>query len=170
MLGIVRSHKGAIKISSEPGQGTTVQVLFPPAQNAAPDRVEESPALESWSSEGLVLVVDDEETVRDVAKQMLEQFGLTVLTAKDGQEGVQLFREHLEDISLVLLDMTMPQMDGLEAFEEIRRLHSNTRVILMSGYNEEDATNRFAGKDLAGFIQKPFRPQELIGKLQGLLS
>jgi CheY-like chemotaxis protein len=169
VLGIVRGHKGAIKISSEPGQGTTVRVFFPSMQSTTSDQDQESPPAEPWSGKGLILVVDDEEDVRDVAREMLERLGLTVLTAKDGREGVQIFRENAEDISVVLLDLTMPQMDGVEAFEQLRQLDSEVKVVLMSGYNEQNVTNRFSGKGPEGFIQKPFRPLELVGELRKLL-
>ncbi len=114
--------------------------------------------------------MDDEETVRNITRQMLEQCGYRVLTAGDGQEGAQALRDHSEEISAVLLDLTMPHMDGETAFMEIRRVKPEARVILMSGYTEQDATNRFAGKELAGFIQKPFRLQQLLGKVAEVLE
>jgi CheY-like chemotaxis protein len=169
VLGIVRGHKGAIKITSESGQGTTIRVLFPSLQSTTSALGEESPPAEPWSGKGLILVVDDEEDVRDVAREMLERLGLTVLTAEDGKEAVQIYRENAEDISVVLLDLTMPKMDGAEAFEQLRRFDSEVTVVLMSGYNEQNVTNRFSDKGPAAFIHKPFRPLELIGELRKLL-
>ena len=118
----------------------------------------------------LILIVDDEETVCDVTEQMLERFGFSVLTAPDGHAALKLFGVHADEIVCVLLDLTMPLMDGEEAFREMRRLHPGVRVILCSGYNEQDAILRFAGKGLAGFIQKPFTMAALRETLMAVLA
>lgn len=97
---------------------------------------------------------------------MLERMGFDVLTAADGRRALEVFRDNTTAIMCVLLDLTMPHMDGEEAFREIRRLSPDVRVILCSGYNEQDATQRFAGKGLAGFIQKPYNLSELRLKLK----
>lgn len=117
-----------------------------------------------------VLIIDDEEIVRSVAKRTLEKFGFKVLTAKDGQEGVNVFRKHAKRIDGVLLDMTMPKMSGEEALREMRRTDPKVRVILSSGYNQRNAIARFAGKGLAGFIQKPYEPRALVEKLNEVLG
>ena len=109
-----------------------------------------------------VLIVDDDQGVLDVAKRMLEHKGFQVFTAADGQEGVERFRLHSDEIALVLLDMTMPLMDGKEAFQEIKRIRPDARVILASGYDEQEATSRFTAKGLAGFIQKPYQSASLL--------
>jgi CheY-like chemotaxis protein len=116
------------------------------------------------------LVADDEEGVRAIAKRMLEQFGFEVVSAGDGSEAVQAYIDHSNQIVATLLDMTMPHMDGEAAYREIRRVDPGARVILMSGYNEPQATNRFEGAGLAGFIQKPFRLQDLIAKVREVLE
>lgn len=103
------------------------------------------------------MVVDDEESVRAVASSMLQNAGLSVITAKDGNEAVDLFRRRSGEISAILLDLTMPNMDGIEAFREIRRITENVPVILCSGYNEQDAIVHFADKGLSGYLQKPYR-------------
>ena len=117
-----------------------------------------------------MLVVDDEETVRTVAKGMLQTAGFDVLTTTDGREAVEVFREHADEITLVLLDMTMPYMSGEETFREIRRIKSDAPVILSSGYDEQEVTNRFAGKGLAGFIQKPYQYKALVKKIRSILG
>ena len=171
-LGIVRGHKGALKIYSEVDKGTTFKVLFP--ANELPDngftaRRKNETEGKGWHGSGTVLVADDEETVCAVGKQMLERMGFSVLTAPDGREALKVFREHTDEIVCVLLDLTMPHMDGEETFRAMRRLHPGVTVILCSGYNEQDATQRFAGKGLAGFIQKPYNMAALREKLTEVL-
>jgi CheY-like chemotaxis protein len=170
VLGIVRGHKGAVKVYSELGEGTTFSILLPTSEKLAETGLEISNAMQDWRGSGTVLVADDEQGVRAIAKRMLEQFGFSVLTANDGSEAVQAFVDHSKDIVLTLLDMTMPHMDGEAAFQEIRRSSPEARVILMSGYNEPHATSRFQGKGLAGFVQKPFQLQQLIGKVREVLE
>jgi PAS domain S-box-containing protein len=172
VLGIVRGHKGALKIHSEVGKGTTIKVLFPanelPADGLAARRKEEAEG-KDWRGSGTVLIADDEDAVCAVAQKMLERMGFSTLTAPDGREALKVFREHAGEIVCVLLDLTMPHMDGEAAFREMRRLRPGVPVILCSGYNEQDATERFAGKGLAGFIQKPFKMAALREKLVDLL-
>jgi CheY-like chemotaxis protein len=172
VLGIMRGHKGTLKIYSEVGKGTTFKVFFP--ANELPDndlavRSKDEAEEKDWRGSGTVLIADDEETVCVVGKQMLERMGFSVLTAPDGREALKVFREHTDEIVCVLLDLTMPHMDGEEAFREMRRLHPGVTVILCSGYNEQDATQRFAGKGLAGFIQKPYNMAALREKLTEVL-
>ena len=167
VLGIVRGHKGGIKVYSEPGRGTAIKLLFPAVPDALPGDMHEGPAGDGkWQGKGTVLLVDDDETVRAVGRQMLERLGFNVLTANDGSQGVAAYREHTAEIDLVLLDLTMPHMDGEETFREMRRISAEVRVILSSGYNEQDVTQRFAGKGLAGFIQKPYTLEPLRDTIQ----
>jgi PAS domain S-box-containing protein len=166
VLGIVRGHRGVIQVSSDPGRGTTFKVLFPCVGDLAAVRAEQPIMVESAGPGATILVVDDDEAVRDVLKPMLEAAGYRVLTAADGREGVGVFRQHCDEISLVLLDMTMPHMDGKAAFREMRSIRSDVWVILSSGYNEPDATRQFADNGLTGFIQKPYRSATLLTKIQ----
>jgi len=170
ILGIVRGHNGTIKVYSEQGRGTTVKVLFP-AVDAAPDqiRVNEEPETVRPGS-GTVLVVDDEELVRRVAGMILKEAGYDVLLAQDGMEAIEMLRKHGDEIVCVLLDMMMPRMGGEETFTEMRRLRPDIKVLLSSGYNEQTATNRFAGKGLAGFIQKPYTMKVLVARIAELLD
>ncbi|MBL4774560.1 MAG: response regulator [Mariprofundus sp.] len=170
MLGIVKGHHGALRIYSELGRGTTIKVAFPMSSEDAMGMETAVDVTPAWQGSGTVLVVDDEATIREVASAMLEDVGFDVITAVDGLDGVEVFRQHQDKIVLVLLDMTMPRMGGEACFRELRRIQSDVRVILSSGYNEQDATSHFAGKGLAGFIQKPYSPDQLTEKLQDILN
>ncbi|MCF8099930.1 MAG: response regulator [Desulfarculaceae bacterium] len=164
VAGIISGHCGTIKIYSEVGKGSCIKILLPTCDEPAEESRSVFSKL-SVSRDKTVLVVDDDDLVRGVTRLALEKFGCRVLSAKDGVEGVELYKQHQEDIDLIILDMTMPRMDGVEAFRQLRKLNPQVKVILSSGYNEQDATNRFVGKGLAGFIQKPFTPSALREKL-----
>lgn len=169
VLGIVRGHRGAIKTYSEPGRGTTMKLFLPASSLPSESRMKaESPA-QRWRGTGTVLVVDDEPIVRDVAQSMLERAGLEVMTAEDGREALVVFSEHIDEIDCVILDLTMPHLDGEETFRELRRIRPEVPVILASGYNQQDVTQKFAGKGLAGFIQKPFRLETLTEMVRTIL-
>ncbi|MCK4691220.1 MAG: response regulator, partial [Desulfuromonadales bacterium] len=105
---------------------------------------------------------------RELGKNMLELFGFTVLTAVDGREAVTVYKQHQTDIKLVLMDLTMPHMDGEEAFRELRRLDPNVKVIMSSGYNEQEVAQKFVGKGLLGFVQKPYQISALQNIMQKL--
>lgn len=171
VLGIVRGHKGAIHCYSEPGKGTSFKVLFPAVDMQAEPIVEQSgSAADAWRGEGTILIVDDEESICETAAIMLEDIGFQTISACDGIEAIELLKKHGDTIVAVLLDMTMPRMDGVECFSQMRRLQPGIRVMLSSGYNEQEATSRFAGKGLAGFIQKPYSPDQLAEKMKELLA
>lgn len=118
---------------------------------------------------GAILVIDDEVGVRLLARRIFERAGFPVILACDGVEGVECFRQRHGEIAAVLLDVTMPRMGGEETFTELRRIRSDVRVLLSSGYSET-AMSRFAGMGLAGFVEKPFCPQSLLDKLHAVLA
>ena len=155
VLGIVRAHKGALNVYSQPGRGTTFKLLFPVFGEAP--ALEITPAAEAskLAGCGTVLIVDDEEMVRHTARHTLERYGYRTLVAENGQQAVETYQRE-RNVSLVLLDLTMPIMGGEEALRQLKTIDPGVRVLLSSGYNETEALERFAGEGLAGFIQKPY--------------
>ncbi len=176
VLGILRGHRGAMQVESEQGNGTMIRVLFP-AVSARPSMMPEGagkesrPELQALSggvdrSEETILVVDDEAMVRNVMQRMLEHAGFRVVSAESGVAAVALFRAQRHRLTAVLLDMTMPTMSGLETYEELRRIDADVRVVLMSGYSEEEAMRRFRGGTLAGFAHKPCSAEQLAAAMR----
>jgi PAS domain S-box-containing protein len=163
VLGIVRAHKGALKVYSQPGRGTTFKLLFPVCTESAAH--EPAAQARDLAGGGIVLVVDDEASVRSVAKHTLEHYGYRILLAGDGRQAVEIYRRN-PGIALVLLDLTMPVMNGEEALRQLQTFDPEVRVLLTSGYNEIEAVQRFAGKGLAGFIQKPYTAAGLAEKVK----
>lgn len=163
VLGIVRAHRGAIKVYSELGKGTTIKVLFPAgAGTAAPIPF----AVPEWVRPGqTVLVVDDDDGVRRVTVKVLESAGVHALAASTGEEAVNIYREHASEVGLVLMDLTMPGLDGRDTFVLLKAINPAVRVILTSGYHEDEALEQFAEDSIVGFLQKPFRRSDLLALL-----
>jgi len=172
-LGIMRAHRGALKVQSEEGKGSTFRVLFPvPDEAVLKESTHSTPSASSKARQlsGTVLLVDDEESIRALGRKMLERFGLSVLTAPDGREALEIYRQHGRGIDLVLLDLTMPHMDGRETFCALRSIDESAQVVLCSGFTENDVSEQFAGKDLANIVQKPYTSDDLFAVLEPLLS
>jgi PAS domain S-box-containing protein len=167
--GIIRTHHGAIGVDSDPGHGATFRV-FLPACGAAPQPAEQRPPAQLGRGSGTVLVVDDEEMVRKTTKMLFALAGFDVLTASDGEQAIDVFRTHHDRIVCVVLDLTMPKMGGDEVFAELRRIDPEVRVVLTSGYSEQDLVERFAGQRVFGFVEKPAPIDGIIAKLQNALA
>jgi len=169
VLGIVYGHKGVLLVDSDPGKGTRFQVFFPVTtrnlKDPTPKRSERSEALS-----GRVLVVDDESALRDLARISLENAGLEVLSAEDGWEALEVFRRSRGAIDVVILDLSMPRLGGIETLAELRRLDEDARVILVSGFSPEEAMGHVGEDRPTDFLQKPYAAGELLSKIRELLS
>jgi signal transduction histidine kinase/CheY-like chemotaxis protein len=170
ILGIVKGHAGAIRLASEAGEGTAFTVLFPLAPDREEPVVDEIPVVPAEITGQTVLVIDDEESIRNVTRLMLEKSGFEVLTADDGPEGLALFRERPGDIAVTLLDLTMPGMNGDEVMKQILGIQNGACVLLTSGYKEEDVRHRFDVDGMTGFIHKPFELTSLVDQIRSVMT
>lgn len=159
--GILQAHRSLLRIETKPGRGTTFRLYFPALDTARPEAKSIEEPDQPHVARGAVLVVDDEPIVRKFTKAALEKLGYKVLTAENGQLGVEMFREHSAEIELVILDLAMPVMDGAQAYERIREFAPDARVILISGFSQAEALEKFRGSGITGFLGKPFDGKQL---------
>ncbi len=162
VLGILRAHRGAVEVESEIGRGTTIRALLPAAEEeACPGGAGAEEPHATWTGEGTVLVVDDEERVRAVAEMMLKRIGYDVITAANGPEAVRVFEQHGAAIRIVLLDVTMPGMDGIETLRALRKLDDHVPVLMCSGYSGERVREQMEAGHANGFVKKPYKMEDL---------
>jgi CheY-like chemotaxis protein len=165
VAGILRGHKGAITVSSAPGQGSCFTALFPAAERSA-GRPPAAPRDAALQGTGVILVVDDEQMVRKMLKKALERHGYTVLMADGGSAAIDVFRRHPGEIALVVLDLSMPHMSGEEALAELVKIRPQVKVVVSSGYAESQVMTLFQGQRVSGFIQKPFTSKGIAEKVK----
>jgi two-component system cell cycle sensor histidine kinase/response regulator CckA len=168
--GILRGHRGAVQVTSELGRGTCFKVLLPAALGKYDSDAPASKSERDERGQGLVLVADDERAVRAIAKVALERAGFRVHLAEDGREAVDLFAERPLAFAAVLLDLTMPKLSGLQVLRELYRLNPRVRVVLSSGYTEQDVAQQLADGAVAGFLQKPWLPADLVAAVRAAVA
>ena len=168
VMGIVRSHHGLIRIRTELGKGTAFRVLFPAVGGAAPKSQKPSAERSEWRGSGTILVVEDEEGVREVAERMLQDIGFETIGAEDGRHALALMKEVGDRVTAVLLDLSMPRMGGAETFRRLREMKPELPILMMSGYTEQVVAPQFnnSGPGTTGFLQKPFLAEDLIAVLR----
>jgi len=165
VLGIMRAHHGAIRVTSQPGKGTSVETLWPSAPLTAP-----APAERSSSRAGhRALVVDDELFVREVTASTVQELGLEPVLAGDGVTALTLFRHEAESIRVTVVDVVMPGMSGDQLLRELRKISPDLPAVLVSGFTERQAISGLLGP-LTDFVQKPFHPEELIAALRRVMG
>lgn len=169
VLGIVRSHRGGLNVVSAPGRGTTFLVVFPASAAALKRSEPVAQDRNAFQGHETILVVDDEEPVRRLAKLALMHYGHNVLVAENGQAAIEIMRAHADQIAAVLLDLTMPVMSGDEALPVLRQIRPDVKVILSSGYGEDEALRRFENNGMLAFIQKPYRVSTLVEKVKQVI-
>jgi PAS domain S-box-containing protein len=169
VVGIVRGHGGALRVASRAGVGSAFDLLLPLAETGAEAPIAPAPQV-AWRGNGLVLVVDDEPVVRTLTARALASFGFDSLQADDGKTGVEMFAANPEAYTCVLLDMTMPRLNGEGTFDAIRALRPDVPVLMLSGYGDEETMLRMGQKSLSGFVQKPFRIEQLRDALKSALD
>jgi PAS domain S-box-containing protein len=172
VMGIVQSHHGLIRIRTEPGSGTSFQVLLPAVPGTASTIDMPAAARNHWSGTGTVLVVEDELGVREVAERLLQDYGFETLTAGDGREALEVMERARDKVTVVLLDLSMPRMGGQETLRHLRERHPHLPVIMMSGYTEEAVASQFSqqGTGMTAFLQKPFQAEDLMDVLRRTLE
>ena len=169
-LGIIRSHHGAVQVESASGKGTTFRIYFPAAAGVPEPAADAKTQRQQHAGGGTILVVDDEEVVRRTARVTLQRYGYRVLTADNGQAAVRLFESMAGEIELVILDLTMPVMGGEAALEHLKRIDPAAKILLSSGFSSAEVTERFQGRGLAGFLQKPYAASKLAEEVHAALG
>jgi PAS domain S-box-containing protein len=169
VLGIVRGHGGAMHVRSEVGRGTVFTLYFPALAEPAAAADTPSREPEDWRGSGVILLADDEEAIRMVGRRMLGKAGFDVLAAAGGEEAVTLFRQHADAVVCAILDLKMPDKDGLETFRELRGMNPDIPVIISSGFSEVEVIDRCGEMPPDGFLQKPYQYVKMLSKVRDVL-
>jgi two-component system cell cycle sensor histidine kinase/response regulator CckA len=171
VFGVIQAHQGFIDVESEPGKGTTFRVYLPIPVKALATAPEVSSVEEEIpGGTETLLVVEDEEMLLELVATLLEQKGYRVLGAADGERAVEVYNRHQNEISLVITDLGLPKLDGWEVFKRVRKINPKVNVFLASGYVDRDLKQEILGSGVKGFLQKPYRPEELLKTVRKALG
>ncbi len=168
VYGIISAHKGNICVNSEPGHGTTFTIYLPASEKKSSQKESDAAAL--FYGTETILLIDDEDLVINVGRDMLKFIGYQVFIAHDGTEAITIFSENFEKIDLVILDMIMPGMSGAEVFVQLRKINPKIKIIFSSGYSKKECAQKIIQKGCNGFIQKPFGIKKLSRKIREILD
>lgn len=166
--GIVKNHGGFINVYSEKGYGTTFNIYLPASEKKVAQ--EKKPAISSPRGAETVLLIDDEIMILDVARDLLERLGYTVLKAESGNRAVEIYKKNKDRIDIVVLDMIMPKMSGSDTYDRLKEINPRIKVLLSSGYSINGQATEILDRGCNGFIQKPFKIEELSRKLREILD
>jgi len=169
VFGIVQGHGGHITCYSEPGLGTTFKMYFPVIETEAKHDEGTKEVLPECGTE-TILIVDDEDLIRDLGRRLLSRAGYTALVASNGREALEIYRNKKQEISLVILDLIMPQMGGIECLEKLLQIDPNAKVIIASGHLPEDAARESIRRNAKGFVGKPYELKELLQEVREVLD
>ena len=164
----MKNHEGSVHVDTIPGRGTTFKIYLPASTKP---EAEEPAEVESLSGgDECILVVDDEEPIRAMARELLESYGYRVLLAENGLEAIDIYAEHKDDIALVILDMVMPKMGGREAFLKLKELDPGIKALLSTGYSQDGKAQEILESGVIGYIQKPYQINKLLAKVRSVLD
>ncbi|OGK07830.1 MAG: hypothetical protein A2W80_02560 [Candidatus Riflebacteria bacterium GWC2_50_8] len=164
-MGIIKSHRGAISVTSTPGRGSSFVIILPASEELLNDAVDKETVIPELKLKGKILLADDEETILSLTEMMLEPYNIEIICAGDGARAVEIFENQKQEIALVILDMVMPKLSGEETFNKIKAISPEIPVIIASGHSRNETLQRFTGASFDGFLQKPFRIQDLIKEI-----
>ena len=168
VYGVIKNHEGYINVYSEIDQGTTFTIYLPASRKKIQKQTEKAVASVAMGT-GTLLLVDDEEMIIKVGKELLQELGYQVMSALSGQEAIELYKENADKIDLVIMDMIMPGMSGGETFDRLKEINPEIKVLLSSGYSINGQASKILERGCDGFIQKPFNLIQLSDKIQGII-
>jgi CheY-like chemotaxis protein len=170
VYGVVRRHEGFITCDSEPGKGTTFRIYLPALSENAVQNIDVGPDFTPKGGNETILLVDDEEFVRDLAVRFLTSAGYNVITASNGREAIEIFERDKNMISLIILDLIMPEIGGLQCLEEIKKIDPKARVLIASGLTVDESDKKIIESSASGFVSKPYKMKQALDAVRMIID